>query len=303
MSRVFALLILAAVALPGCQKGGLVFFPGDGFEAEVVGTSKAGFAAPDGIAWRGGTMYLADECGHAVLRFDGKKTTRLADADSGLQSPEDLVVAEDGTVFFTDDDAGGLWQIDPSGKVRQLATAQQGMPSTEGLALAPNGNLLVGDGETHTVFEVTRAGKVSVLVGPEAGIQKPESMAFDSQGNLYIADNRQNIVFLRDRDGKLSKLLTAANGLGQPESICICNGDLYITDDEGGKLYRYRPTGGLQTVAVFAGRLQNVQGVTAGEDGGVLITVQDLKRGQGIILRVGPRPVNDSRQVAGLVGK
>ena len=90
-----------------------------------------------------------------------------------------------------------------------------------------------------------------------------------------------------DRDHKLHKLVTAKDGLIHPESICYRDGALYITDDEAGKLYCYTPRDGLRTVAVFAGRLKYVQGITVGSSGSLLITVQDLKHKQGLILKIG----------------
>ncbi len=287
---------LAMLSFP-VRQSGLALFMDDNGEAAIMAISADGFTAPDGIAWHNNQLYLADEGGNAVLlRTMNKEIHRLADADAKIQSPEDVVVHADGTIFFTDDDAGGLWQINAAGAVSQLADKSQGLMSTEGLAIAPNGNLIVGDGEAHAIFEVTRQGEVSVFLGPEAGISKPESLVFDGAENLYIADNRENIVYRLDRDHKLQTLITARDGLTQPESICYHDGNLYITDDEAGKLYCYTPRDGLRTLAVFAGRLKYVQGITVGPEGSLLITVQDPKHKQGLILKVARTAEHERQQ-------
>jgi hypothetical protein len=62
---------------------------------------------------------------------------------------------------------------------------------------------------------------------------------------------------------------------------------LYITDDQAGKLYRWTPSEGLTTIARFAGRLKNVQGVTVASDGAILVTIQSsLSRRQGYIIEL-----------------
>ena len=159
------------------------------------------------------------------------------------------------------------------------------MTGVQTCALPIYGHLLVGDGVAHAIFDIAPDGRVSVFLGPEAGIQKPESLVFDGQGNLYIADNVLNVVFRLDKSGELRKLITARDGLTQPESLCFQGDALYITDDEAGKLYRYTPSEGLKTLAVFAGQLKNLQGITAGPEGSLLLTVQDLRHHPGLIIQ------------------
>lgn len=306
----FAMLVLGAIAIPYIPKPsrGMIVIIDESFQVELIATSDDGFSAPDGIAWHDHRIYLADEGASAVCSLEPSaavqstihtshtsRIRQLAEPIAGIHSPEDLVIDFDGTIFFTDDDAGGVWQISTTGDVSQLAGRKQGLLSTEGLVLAPNNsnrnsnikNLLVGDGLSHSIFEVTRQGEVSLLVGPEAGIVKPESLTFDPEGNLYIADNQQNVVFrLNNNDHCLERLVTPNQEPFHPESICFCGGALYITDDESGKLYRFTSQDGLKVVAVFAGRLKNVQGIAPGPDESLLVTVQDLKSRRGLILKI-----------------
>ncbi len=279
----------------GVQKEGLVVMTDHSYKATMFATTKAGFGAPDGLLWHKGKLYLADEGGIAVealSRTEGIK--KLADKGAGFLSPEDLVIDSQDNIFFTDDDAGGLWELTADGKQRQLATRDQGLISTEGIALAPDGSLLVGDGEVHKVFRVTRAGQVSEFLGRDYGITKPESMVFDDRGNLYIADNEDNVLYLLDAERKLHKIIDRGDSFS-PETIYFSKGSLYITDSHNNKLYVYTPGEELRTIAAFGGQLKNVQGVTVDDQGQIFLTVQtDLKHAVGEIIEIS----KDETQIA-----
>ena len=284
-----AITLLGLVFLTSCklQKEGLVIMTDASYKASVFATNKAGFGSPDGLMWRNGKLYLADEGGVSVevwTKDNGLK--RLADAGQGFLSPEDLVMDKDGNIFFTDDDAGGLWEVDVRGNTHLIAGKDKGLLSTEGIALAPDGSLLVGDGEQHEVFRVERTGAVSEFLGKEYGITKPESLVFDDKGNLYIADNEDNVLYLLDANHKLHRVVDRKESFS-PETIFFSKGSLYITDSHNGKLYVYSPEEELRTIAAFGGQLKNVQGVTVDDRGDIYLSVQsDLKHKVGNIIEI-----------------
>ena len=267
---------------------GAVWSPHRDYTAEVVCTTADGIASPDGVAWLDGQLYFADEGGSCVRMRAADGTLRtLADASQGIHSPEDIAIAKDGRLYFTDDDTGGVWEIDTEGTLRRLAGPDEGLVATEGLIIAPDGSLIVGDGVERKIYRVTREGAVSTIDAP--GVDKPESFAFDDAGNLYIADDRQNRVFRRDVDGTMHTVLTQQDGLNSPETIAWHAGALYIADNEAGKLWRYTPHGDLKPLMVFAGKLQNVQGLSFGHNEEIYITVQtDLGRRKGAVLKLVP---------------
>jgi len=284
-----AIITLGLVFLTSCklQKEGLVIMTDASYKASVFATSKAGFGSPDGLLWRNGKLYLANEGSDALEvwnKADGLK--RLADAKLGILSPEDLVMDKDGNIFFTDDDAGGLWEVDAQGSTRLIAGKDKRLISTEGIALAPDGSLLVGDGEQHEVFRVTRDGKVSEFLGKEYGISKPESMVFDDKGNLYIADNVDNVLYLLDMNHQLHRIVDRKDTFS-PETIYFFKGSLYITDSHNSKLFIYTPNEEIRTIAAFGGQLKNVQGVTVDDQGNIFVSVQsDLKHDVGDIIEI-----------------
>jgi sugar lactone lactonase YvrE len=283
----FALFACALLTSCGVKKEGLVIMTDQSYKATMFATNKIGFGSPDGLVWHKGKLYFADEGGVAVEswnRNEGLK--KLVDAGFGFQSPEDLVIDAQDNIFFTDDDAGGLWELTAGGQPRKVAGSDQGLISTEGVALAPDGALLVGDGEQHKVFRVTREGQVSDFLGTEYGITKPESMVFDDRGNLYIADNEDNVLYLLDANRKLHRIIDRKDSFS-PETIYFTRGSLYITDSHNGKLYVYTPGEELKTIAAFGGQLKNVQGVTVDDAGNIFVSVQaDLKRKVGDVIEI-----------------
>lgn len=254
------------------------------YQAETLLSNGDGISSPDGLRWEEGKLYIADEGGSAVrvLARDGKVTT-LATAEEGLRSPEDLARGADGALYWTDDDAGGLWRLGSEGAARKLA-ATGSLASTEGLAAAPSDAILIGGG--GRIVLVAGDGRAKPL---PLRIAKAESMAFDGGGNLYIADNEADILYLLTKDGTLHRPVAGRDGFS-PETIHFAQGALLITDSRHGKLHRYTPEDGLSTVAVLAGELANVQGVTSDEGGNIYLSVQsDLKAGKGTILRLRKR--------------
>jgi sugar lactone lactonase YvrE len=289
-AKCLAIALGAIFLLTSCKamgKEGLVLMTDQSYKATIFATNKIGIGSPDGILWNQGKLYLADEGGVALEVWnqnDGLK--KLMDGQFGTKSPEDLVMDAQGNIFFSDDDAGGVWEVDATGKQRLLAGKDKGLFSTEGIALAPDGSILVGDADAHEVFKVTKDGAVSVFLGREFEIDKPESMAFDDKGNLYIADNEKNVLYLLDTNHRLHVVIDRKDQFS-PETIFYSKGSLYITDSHASKLYMYTPNEELKTIAAFGGQLKNVQGVTVDERGDIYVTVQsDLKHNVGFIIKI-----------------
>ena len=289
-AKCLAIALGAIFLLTSCKamgKEGLVLMTDQSYKATIFATNKIGYGSPDGILWNQGKLYLADEGGVALEVWNQNNgLKKLMDGQFGTKSPEDLVMDAQGNIFFSDDDAGGVWEVDATGKQRLLAGKDKGLFSTEGIALAPDGSILVGDADAHEVFKVTKDGAVSVFLGREFEIDKPESMAFDDKGNLYIADNEKNVLYLLDTNHRLHVVIDRKDQFS-PETIFYSKGSLYITDSHASKLYMYTPNEELKTIAAFGGQLKNVQGVTVDERGDIYVSVQcDLKHNVGFIIKI-----------------
>lgn len=285
MSRTLFILLLALV-LGACERldqRGMALMVDPGYRAEILLTEQDGIASPDGLLWAGGTLYIADEGGHALRAWTpGGPVRTLADQADGLASPEDVVRRQDGTLFVTDDTAGGVWELAPGKPVRKLKEA--GASATEGIALSSLGELLIGDTAGQRILELGSNQEQPPIDGGR--IAKPESFAWDAGGRLFIADNKENVLYVRGHDGEFERRISGEAGFS-PESIHFAGEDLFITDSKHGKLFRYNEREGLKVIAVFAGEMENIQGITSDGDQNLFLSIQsDLGQGRGFVIKL-----------------
>lgn len=201
-------------------------------------------------------------CEHGTSRVtrlekDGS-TTILASHYQGkeLNSPNDIVVAGDGSIYFTDPNPGraarvgiprdqelsfqGVYRIDPQGKLTLLV---DDFSKPNGLCFSEDEKLLyINDTDRQHIrcFKVTPDGLLTdgrlwvELYGKEAGVA--DGMKFDSQGNLFcsgpggiqIFDNEAQLI------GRLMTPEVAANFTWGGDDLC----SLYMTATTS--LYRLR---------------------------------------------------------------
>lgn len=273
-------LLLASASCTGAAEGGVIVFDPD-FTAETMAVMAGGATSPDGLTWHEGLLYVADEGGSAIRRLGPRGWETLADARSGIQSPEDIVVNADGRVFFTDDSAGGLWVV-ADGGAKRIATGGVGNAPTEGLALGPKGQLLIGNARTRDIdIMFDESGDLFGLLG-RAEIPKPESIAVGSDGSVWVADNQMDVLY-RFESGAARPARLSWPGVS-PESIVLVGPTLWMTDSHNGKVYRLLDGDRLQTVALFAGKLGNVSGIAGDASGSIYVSIQiDLKAQKGTI--------------------
>jgi gluconolactonase len=155
-------------------------------------------------------------CEHAtssVVRF-GKGGARevLASHFKGkeLNSPNDLIVANDGAVFFTDPTYGrmpvfgverpselgfqGVYRIPPGGGDPQLLVERGMFTQPNGLCLSPDESLLYVNDTVQTnirVFEIQKSGLkfLNVFASGISDPQKPgvpDGMKCDARGNVWV---------------------------------------------------------------------------------------------------------------------
>ncbi len=181
-----------------------------------------------------------------VDRYEGKR----------LNSPNDLVVAGNGAVYFTDPPYGlprqrdgkeldfqGVFRLDPDG---HLVLLVRDMSRPNGIGLSPDGHkLYVSDTDRNLIRAFTlradgsiESATVLATIKPwREGMQgAPDGMALDVKGRLYVAGPGGIWVF-DDHGGRLGVIATP-----EPPSACTfgdANGQtLYITART--RLYKIR---------------------------------------------------------------
>jgi len=173
-----------------------------------------------------------------------------------LNSPNDIAVRSDGTIYFTDPpyfidqeteqelEFNGVFRVDPDG---ELTAEWEGAKSTRfpnGLVLSPDESVLyVADAEEQVVmaFDVNPDGSLSGerMFVDDDGLS-PDGMAVDTGGNLYVAGFGG--VWVYDPEGNqwgiirtLRKPFNCAFGGDDARTLYITAG--YTVDYTGGVLY------------------------------------------------------------------
>lgn len=200
-----------------------------------------------------GRLLLAQHGNRRVARLEeGGSQTALATHFDGkrLNSPNDMTVSLDGSVYFTDPPYGlsnpssselgyaGIYRIAPDGT---LSLLDKTLYRPNGIALSPDEKkLYVNDSEARKIYvwdmqaDFTIANKQ--LFYSMTGSGAADGMKMDTEGRLYSSG--PGGVWIFAPDGSLLDKIPV------PESVTNCNwGDedkkaLYIT--AGGSVYRIR---------------------------------------------------------------
>jgi len=163
----------------------------------------------NGMAIDGGGVVYA--CSHKVqgivkLDYAGATLTTVVDTYNGkhFNSPNDLVIRSDGTIYFTDPDyqlgnrtsetgKKGIYRTSPAGTV-SVVDDTFGEPN--GITLSPDESILyVADyaGGAVRTFAVAADGSTS---GRKdfASVKSPDGFGMDCLGNLYVASGSPGTV-------------------------------------------------------------------------------------------------------------
>lgn len=156
-----------------------------------------------------------------------------------LNSPNDVCVARDGTIWFTDPSYGHLqgfrpppeagdvvYRLDPSGRT---VLAARGFDKPNGIALSPDERTLyVGDSETCLLhaFDVERGRLVGRRVVARIAPGYPDGLKVDALGRVLVSYEHGLLAF--DRAGRRIGSLELP---GAVNFALAPGGRLYITTD------------------------------------------------------------------------
>jgi len=234
-------------------------------EGASVFLDPSGYAGPDAsrfrepgsnglIAGPAGSILMADHGNRAIARVDlvTHEKTLLATQYEGrrFNSPNDLVQAVDGAIYFTDPPYGlkdmdqspdkelahnGVYRLDPDGSVTLLV---EDLTFPNGVALSPDEQTLyVAQSDPARAvllaYDLSARGEVSkghVLHDFTGDVRPdnpglPDGMAVDAEGNIFVT-GPGGVSILTPTGVLLGRIDTAgaaANCVFGPE------GDLYIT--------------------------------------------------------------------------
>jgi gluconolactonase len=185
-----------------------------------------------------------------IQRVDAQGTVTYL-ADDGFLAPNDLVVAADGTLWFTDpphhpppeEPAGRVHTMAPDGATQLIA---EGFAYCNGIALEPDGTPVVveGLGLQRLLPDGAREWVVERL-GEAAG----DGFCVDTEGRFYVAVTADHGIRIFDADGTEADFLPIP-GPGITTNCCFGGRDLrtlFATDGLPGQLVAWEgmPTAGL----------------------------------------------------------
>ena len=175
---------------------------------------------PNGLTYdRSGRLLICEHSNRRVTRLEPDGTlTVLAASYEGkiLNSPNDIVVRSDGSIYFTDPPYGipegqkkelpfhGVYKIAPDGKLTLLV---EDFDRPNGIGLSPDEKTLYVDDTARLhvrAFDVAADGSISngrvlaELKSPRPGA--PDGLKVDRRGNLYVTGAGGVWVF--DKAGK-----------------------------------------------------------------------------------------------------
>jgi len=172
-------------------------------------------AGSNGLALGRGGLLLADSGTRALVRVDlaTRQKTVFAQTYEGkrFNSPNDLVLARDGSIYFTDPPYGlagvlnsplreltftGVFCVTPDNKVHLISDKL----SPNGIALSPdNRSLYVTDNSGWVAIDLDASGKPigqrQLIASAQVGGSRGDGMKADSAGNVWASGRGGIYVF------------------------------------------------------------------------------------------------------------
>lgn len=195
-------------------------------------------------------VLVADQDGGRLLRVaaDGKSHEVLADSFQGkpLNGVNDVIVARDGTLYFTDPKGSNVDQ--PIGALYRYTTGGQLERLLDGLVF-PNGLALTPD-EKSLFYVESNISRLSAFdFGPNGEVtnQRPvaqflphplDGIAFDEHGRLWITHYTSRSIEVVSPEGRLLRTYPVEGG-ERVSNLCFHKGKLYVTLTGTQAVYTY----------------------------------------------------------------
>ena len=160
-----------------------------------------------------GSLVVASHKDKALMRYtlDGKRTP-IAQRYQGqvFNSPNDIAIAQDGTIYFTDPDyqktaapggqpVTGIYRVGTDGAVTLVDGSRK---NPNGIALSPSGDVLYGNASDGLLKAYPIAGGVPGKGRDLAKVEVADGMAVDCHGNLYVTEHERKRVRVFSPQGR-----------------------------------------------------------------------------------------------------
>jgi sugar lactone lactonase YvrE len=170
----------------------------------------------------------------------------------GFGYPDDLALAPEGTIYFSDTANGTINQIAPNGTVTTLA---HGIGEPEGIAVLPDGSLIFVEQKKNRLLELRPAsGQPATTwlnLENKTGKDGVDNILRDPRtGDLIIPDSPNGRILRVAPDKKISVIAT---GFVRPTGVAIDrDGSFIIADEFGNAVKRVRANDSIETLGTFS---------------------------------------------------
>jgi sugar lactone lactonase YvrE len=243
---------------PACGKNGTLYcvsYQDARNLAEVTPDGRASVfvSLPVGSAGNGirfnpaGTMFVADYTGHNVLRINpATRTVSVLVHEARMNQPNDLAIAEDGTLYASDPDwkrgTGQVWRITKEG---EAVLEEGGLGTTNGIEVSPDGkSVYVNESIQRNLWVYDRAADGSL--SHRRLLRKFEDHGFDGMrcdidGNLFITRPGKGTVVKVSPKGEILRELSVLGD--HPTNLCFGGNDgctVYVTEASEKRVVQFR---------------------------------------------------------------
>ena len=194
-----------------------------------------------------GDLLVADYVGHKIWSVDPKSgAMRMVAQEPTMSQPNDLAIADDGTLYASDPDwvgsKGRIWRMSTDGKLSLVA---DGMGTANGIEVSPGSEwLYVNETVQRRIwrFKIDAEGSLTQKTlfkeFPDHGF---DGMRCDQAGNLYVTRYGKGTVVVLDPQGEQIREIDVLGS--RPSNLCFGGEDgrtVVVTDVEHGRLVRFR---------------------------------------------------------------
>lgn len=190
-----------------------------------------------------GIMHSATARKKEISKYDLTAKTQTTAVSGMFNSPNDIAIANDGTIYFSDQQQG---ELPAGGKPQSVHSVRNGVDSVFAQDVNPANGVLVSPNDDIVYISITGNGVVKAVPVMEDGsagtptdfatsLQTPDGLTKDCLGNIYIAEHDGKRVTAWTPEG--TKIATfslgqANNQDARPTNIAFGGADrktLFIT--------------------------------------------------------------------------
>ncbi len=178
--------------------------------------------------------------------FDFSQPLNPVPVSGSFQFAEGPATAIDGSVYFSDINAGKIYHWLPDGSVSLF---MQGLDMPNGSQFDSNGNLIVCEGGKGRLISIDPQGRLTILVDKYNGVHfnEPNDLWINPQGGLYFTDptfhspvvqGGQDVYYVTSDH---SQVIRVISDMLQPNGIVGTRDGkmLYVADYGAGQTFRY----------------------------------------------------------------